>query len=78
MDEIWISEMIVSEQIVLDDEMDLAQLQKGQHFALISEYCLRVLDYNIKMTRSLFNFPEPHQRYKPQLISVEWEFEILK
>lgn len=37
LDGIWIPEMIVSEQIVLNDELDLAQLQKGQHFALISE-----------------------------------------
>lgn len=38
LDEIWITEMIVSEQIVLSDEMDLGQFVKGQHFALISEF----------------------------------------
>lgn len=38
LNEIWIPEMIVSEQIVLNEELDLTQLQKGQHFALISEF----------------------------------------
>lgn len=37
LDEIWIPEMIVGEQIELNDEVDLTQLAKGQHFALISE-----------------------------------------
>lgn len=35
--------MIVSEQIVLNDELDLAQLQKGQHFALISKLRGKIL-----------------------------------
>lgn len=43
LDEIWIPEMIVSEQIVLNDELDLAQLQKGQHFALISKLRGKIL-----------------------------------
>lgn len=30
--------MIVSEQIVLNEDLDLTQLHKGQHYALIREF----------------------------------------
>lgn len=40
LDEIWIPEMIVSEHIVLNDDLDVTQLQKEQHFALISEFSI--------------------------------------
>lgn len=78
LDEIWIPEMITSGQLPTDGQIDYVQYQDEQHYTLISRTHTMCALFSVGFNSIFFCFTEPHQRFKPQLNAISWEFEALK
>lgn len=82
LDKIWIPEMMVSGEVKVEEIMDYVKVQNEQHYAMISEWdelfsCrIHINIFHFVFVR--FPFAEPHQRVKPLLTVIDWQFEILK
>lgn len=79
LDLIWIPEMMVSGEIKVDEFMNYARVQDEQHYAMISMYNFLIY-FEILLIDKLYflSLSEPHQRAKPFLTTIDWQYEILK
>lgn len=78
LDSVWLPEMMVPGELKVEEVMDYAQSQTNQHYAMISTIMTALTSSIADSNRFSFPFSEPHQRAKPLLPVIDWQFEILK
>lgn len=79
LDKVWIPEMMVSGEVKVEEIMDYVKVQNEQHYAMISKsFSVALLDRLSNFWFLFRSFAEPHQRVKPLLTVIDWQFEILK